>query len=125
MNPDLDKAREGTLFKPGNTIQKQGEPWSIRKQQRYLAAQEVDPTQERPFEKALEGIPSITGAQLLAARSLDKALSGDTAAMKDAIENIDGKLTQVIDQTVTQKEAPTEFSTPEEAAAAYAEFIKK
>ena len=32
---------------------------------------------------------------------------------------------QHIDQTVTQTEAPTEFATPEEAAAAYAEFIKK
>ena len=33
--------------------------------------------------------------------------------------------TQHIEQTVTPKEAPTEFATAEEAAAAYAEHIKK
>jgi hypothetical protein len=32
--------------------------------------------------------------------------------------------TQHIEQTVTEKESPTEFASPEEAAAAYAEHIK-
>lgn len=33
--------------------------------------------------------------------------------------------TQHVEQTVMPKEAPTEFASPEEAAAAYSEFIKK
>lgn len=59
---------------------------------------------------------------------LQKAAPPDTQAASLWLRNRRPKSwrdTQHIEQTVTEKDAPTEFATPEEAAAAYAEYIKK
>lgn len=94
-NPNIAEAGKDTRFGQPNAPARGGDKaWSIRNQVRYLVGQPVDITEEKPFEKILKDIPKPTGAQLIAARALDKAAQGDARLVEYATDNIDGKLIQ-------------------------------
>lgn len=70
-------------------------PYSIRKEKRRLILQDIDPESKTPFRDQVVGKRKlVNGASLLAAVHLDLAANGDSRALEDATDQIDGKLLQ-------------------------------
>lgn len=127
-NPNIGEEGKDTRFgaERGNPqAQNAGrsKPWSIRWAMRHLAAQKIDYT-DKDAIKNLIGKRELTIAEAIALKSLTKAMGGDMRAIEHATDNVDGKVTQPIEMNPEKEDLP-EFTSVEEAAAVYAEDMKR
>lgn len=96
-------------------------PHSIEKSLRYLAGQPIDLTKK----DLMEHLPAKpTGAQIIAAQVITKAMKGDMRAVETCLERIDGKVVQPVQPLPPQQPYATDFTTPQEADAAYRDACK-
>jgi len=93
-NPNIAKYGKNTRFGAGvncprKAQEKASAPWSIRRMVRIIAGMTV-----ADFKEMAKNIENLTAAQAIAVTKYKKALSGDTKAMQQITEAVDGKLTK-------------------------------
>ncbi len=101
LAPDKPPIGQETQFKKGETASDprhssqagNNKPWSVRMALKYLAAQEVDPTDTQAINRMLAN-KKMPLAHIIALKSLSKAVGGDMRAIEFATDNLDGKLPQ-------------------------------
>lgn len=99
-NPNIKEDNKATRFgEPGGPdpraaqAMRKSDAWSVRRSIRFLARQEVDPEQDAS-EAYKFNQKTVTRAQRIAMKTLRKADEGDSRAIDQVIDNIDGKLVQ-------------------------------
>lgn len=91
-NPKISEYGKGTRFGAGRNCpyeaqQKAMPPWSIRRAVKILASMTV-----LEFKDHLANIANLSSAEAVALTKLHRAMQGDTRAMQQVTDDIDGKL---------------------------------
>lgn len=91
-NPKIKEYGKSTRFGTENNCpykaqQKASPPWSIRRAMRLLASMTV-----LEFNELRGDLDNLSNAEAIAVKKLYKAMNGDTQAMQQVTDDIDGKL---------------------------------
>lgn len=125
----LKKAREKTQFKKGHKpkerpgYEHENKPWDVRRELRYVAAQKVQLGNEKVLARMMKG-QSVArqGALTLWHAAI---ATQDPNTMNHAIEHTCGKQIQPTMDLPPYQPAKEEFTSVEEAAATYADIIRR